>query len=489
MKSLIKILLLAGYTFNAELLEAEISNTEFEFESKRVENKNEFIKIVKSYNPHVILADYELSQWSAIDALELLKEKNYNIPLILVTETKNEKAVVESLKLGIADYIIKGNIKRLPCAIINALKNKEFEEAKFEAEQALKAEFTFRKTIEESMRAGVTIFNKDFIQTYVNLSFCKMAGWSEDELIGKKPPFIYWASTNKEEMLDNLYTLSLTNKTSFEYETKFQKRNGELFDVQVLASVMKDPQGNITGWVEVIHDIKEQKQREAQINASLKEKEILLKEIHHRVKNNMQIISSMLSLQAGCLNDNRIQEVFNESRNRIKALALIHENLYKSKELTQIKFIDYIKDLVHNLFLTYRIGHNKIKFIQDIDDVYFDMDTSINLGIIINELVSNSIKHAFNTPKNTKNIIGIELKDENSKINLIISDNGSGLNNNIDFQNSESLGLQLVNTLVDQIEGTLEVKNNNGTKILIQFNYSIPEDRLSNTVYSTNYLI
>ncbi len=480
MKSPIKIILLEDYAFDAELVELELRDAGLEFEIKRADKKNEFKEILEDYIPHIILADYKLPGWNALDALKFLKEKNCDIPLILVTGTQTEQVAVESMKLGAVDYIIKDSLKRLPNAIINALKNKEFEKARFEAEEALKAEFIFRKTIEDSMLAGVTIYDTGFTQTYVNTAFCKMVGWSKEDLIGKKPPFIYWTKENKEKMLENIYSSSQKNKATIQYETKFQKKNGELFDVQVLSSAMKGCGGNITGWVEVVHDIAEQKQKEELIKASLKEKEVLLKEIHHRVKNNMQIVSSLLSLQAGYLNDEKIQEVFNESRNRIKALALIHENLYKSKELTQINFTNYIKDLINNLFLTYNLNSNKFKFIQEFDDIYFDMDISINLGIIINELVSNSIKRAFQATESSKNIIRIELKDNDGKINLTISDNWSGIKNNADFINSESLSLQLVKTLVDQLEGTLNVNNNNGSGILIQFNYVLDYKRIQN---------
>ena len=471
MNPVIRILLIEDYKFDAELVELELRDAGLEFEISKIDEKNEFKKLLDDFSPDIILADYKLPGWNALDALKFLKEKNYDIPLILVTGTQTEQVAIESMKLGAVDYIIKDNLKRLPNAVINAIKNKEFERGKFDAEEALKAEFTFRKTIEDSMLAGVTTYDTGFTQTYVNTAFCKMVGWPKENLIGKKPPFIYWTAENKEKILENIYSHLQKNIPTIQYETKFQRKNGELFDVQVLSSAMKDSSGRITGWVEVVHDIAEQKQKERQIKASLEEKEILLKEIHHRVKNNMQIVSSLLSLQAGYSDDEKIQEVFNESRNRIKVLALIHENLYKSKELTNINFTNYVKDLVHNLFLTYNLNSDKFKFIQEFDDICFDMDVSINLGIIINELVSNSIKHAFQHSGNSENIIRVKLKGNERKINLTISDNGKGIKKCKDFINSESLGSQLVKTLVDQLEGTMDVKNNGGAEISIQFNY------------------
>jgi PAS domain S-box-containing protein len=365
MKSPIKVLLLEDNTFDAELVDLELRDAGLRFEIIKVDEKKEFKKLLEDYIPDIILADFKLPGWNALDALKFLKEKSYDIPLILVTGTQTEQVAAESMKLGAVDYFIKDSLKRLPNAVINAIKNKEFERAKFNAEKALRAEFNFRKTIEDSMLAGVTTYDTNFIQTYVNTAFCKMIGWTKEDLIGKRPPFIYWTVVNKEKMLENIYSHSQKNIPTIQYETKFQNKDGRLFDVHVLSSAMKDSFDNITGWVEVVYDITEQKRKEKLIKASLKEKEVLLKEIHHRVKNNMQIISSLLSLQAGYLEDEKVQEVFNESRNRIKALALIHENIYKSKELTQINFKNYIKDLVNNLFLTYKLSSNKFKFIQD----------------------------------------------------------------------------------------------------------------------------
>lgn len=142
-------------------------------------------------------------------------------------------------------------------------------------------------------------------------------------------------------------------------------------------------------------DITEIKKAEKNIKSSLKEKEVLLREIHHRVKNNLQIISSLLSLQSGYINDNEALDVFKESQNRIKSMAMIHEMLYKSDCLMKINFGEYIDELTNNLIYNYKISPNTVQIEQNIDNTYFDINTSIPCGLIVNELVSNSLKHAF----------------------------------------------------------------------------------------------
>lgn len=168
---------------------------------------------------------------------------------------------------------------------------------------------------------------------------------------------------------------------------------------------------------------------EEQIKASLAEKEALLKEIHHRVKNNLQIISSLLNLQAEYLQDNQAIEIFKDSQNRIESMALIHEKLYQSKDLAKIEISGYIQDLVTNLFSSYQVNSDAITLNINIEDILLSIDTAIPCGLIINELVTNSLKHAF--PSNKTGEIRIDLcSSPNNKFLLIVSDNGIGFKKN-----------------------------------------------------------
>jgi len=197
---------------------------------------------------------------------------------------------------------------------------------------------------------------------------------------------------------------------------------------------------------------------------SLHEKEVLLKEIHHRVKNNLQIISSLLNLQSGTSHDN--SSAFKESQSRIKSMALIHEKLYQSESLSHIDFSGYVASLTSYLVRSYSLSPN-VTMEMDIQGISLDVDKAIPCGLIINELVSNSLKYAF--PEQRKGLIRINMiKNEGSYL-LIISDNGTGLPIGMDFRNTTSLGLQLVNTLTDQIEGNIELVPGIGTAYRISF--------------------
>lgn len=207
---------------------------------------------------------------------------------------------------------------------------------------------------------------------------------------------------------------------------------------------------------------------EAQLKASLQEKEVLLKEIHHRVKNNLQIISSLLNLQAAYLKDNQALEIFKESQNRIESMALIHEKLYQSKDLAKIDFSDYIQDLVINLFCAYEVHSDAITLKLNIGDVFLGINAAIPCGLIINELVSNSLKYAF--PAGRLGEICIDLHSvSDNKFALTVSDNGIGFPKELDFRNTESLGLQIVIDLITQLSGTIDIDSNKGTKFKIIF--------------------
>ena len=228
-----------------------------------------------------------------------------------------------------------------------------------------------------------------------------------------------------------------------------------------------DSEGNVVQMIEYSLDITERKQAEEQIKSSLQEKEVLLHEIHHRVKNNMQVISSLLNLQEREIGDERLNEIFENCRNRISAMALVHDNLYRSNDLANINFSEYISSLASTLFQTYRTT-GRIALKMDLEDISLSIDSAIPCGLILNELISNSLKHAF--PGDREGEIRIDLcSDSDDNITLIVSNNGVEFPADLDFRNTESLGLQLVNILTQQLDGTIELDRSSGTAFKIRF--------------------
>ncbi len=194
----------------------------------------------------------------------------------------------------------------------------------------------------------------------------------------------------------------------------------------------------------------------------------MLKEIHHRVKNNLQIIASLVHLQSEHIKDSEGLRAFLESRNRINTMALIHEKLYMSPDISRIDFLDYVNELANSLYLSYGIDRRNVALKLDIENVSFDINTAIPLGLIINELVSNALKYAF--PGGIKGEIRIDLhQDDESRFILIIGDNGTGFPEDLDFRNTESLGLRLVISLTGQLGGTIDLDRKGGTTFRIIF--------------------
>ena len=230
--------------------------------------------------------------------------------------------------------------------------------------------------------------------------------------------------------------------------------------------------GEVVGWLASISDITERKKAEEVLaNIEIARK----KEIHHRIKNNLQVISSLLDLQAEqfknkeCIEYSKILEAFKESQDRVISMALIHEELYKGGEFETLNFSLYIKELAENLLQTYSIGNNLSLKLDLTKNIFFDMDIAVPLGIIVNELVTNSLKHAFkgrdrgeirirlNREENGECVRSIN-KDCSTSFALTISDNGVGIDEDLNIENLDSLGLQLVTTLVDQLDGEFVLK-------------------------------
>ncbi|EKQ52054.1 MAG: PAS domain S-box [Methanobacterium sp. Maddingley MBC34] len=244
------------------------------------------------------------------------------------------------------------------------------------------------------------------------------------------------------------------------------KEKNPLF-VSLNSIIILDKEGKFKEFRSVIIDITEGKVAEKEIEKSLAEKEILLKEIHHRVKNNLQVISSLLNLQSEYIKDKTDQELFRESQTRARSMALIHERLYQSTDLRSIDFGEYIKTLTFNLYNTYGCKPDDIQLNLDLEPIPIDINTAIPCGLVINELLSNAMKHAF--PGDRKGEINIKFHQKDHELILSVQDNGIGLPPDMEFENISSLGLKLVNTLVSQIDGEIEINSDSGTNVTIKF--------------------
>lgn len=257
----------------------------------------------------------------------------------------------------------------------------------------------------------------------------------------------------------------ITKGKSHQFEVGFDHPDGKVW-LEIFMNPIYDTEGDVAEISIVAHDIGEKKKISTEIVESLKEKEVMLKEIHHRVKNNLQIISSILNLQSSFVTDENTLEILQESRNRIRSMAIIHENLYRTEDFSSINFADYLMNLVTNLISSYRINDD-IQLVSDIDRIDLVLDQAIPCGLLVNELITNSLKYAWPNQKNAT--IKMGLKEVNGEVLLRIGDNGIGLPMAFEELNTDTLGLQLVVTLVEQLDGKLSVNCENGTEYLVKF--------------------
>ncbi|MCX9012702.1 MAG: response regulator [Candidatus Methanoperedens sp.] len=279
---------------------------------------------------------------------------------------------------------------------------------------------------------------------------------------------------NKVEVITRVKSLLKTkyfhdrlveSKKKIEEQNQILRKARDELEIRV-----QERTSDLTNANEVLQaEITERRRAEDQIRQSLKEKEVLLREIHHRVKNNMQIISSLLRLQSEYIREEKYLDMFKDCQNRIISMSLVHEKLYHSRDLAKIDFKYYITDMVNGLFRSYGFGKDRIKLELNVEDVPLNIDSAIPCGLIINELITNSLKHAF--PGGRSGEIKIVLrKTDGNTLELLASDNGVGIPEDIDIKKTESLGLHLVTLLVNrQLEGEINLDRSKGTEFQIKF--------------------
>jgi len=344
----------------------------------------------------------------------------------------------------------------------------DITELKRTQQALIDSELKYRTLIENMSEVILYVDNSDRI-IFANDNAIKMFGYNKSELIGQIAGEILVDPEYRDYIKDRikLRRHGFTDR----YEAQMKTKTGESIWVEISSAPLKDADGKIIGSIGIHSDITDRKKYENTIETSLKQKDLLLKEIHHRVKNNLQIISSLIKLQSAHVNDKEIHSLFAESQNRIKTMALIHEKLYRSSDISVIEFYDYIKNLVNSLYSSYGISIERVRPVIEFRSIYLDIDTAIPCGLIINELISNCLKYAF--PELRKGKISIDLKELNEcDYMMVIKDDGIGIQRSVDFDNTNSLGLKLVKILSEQLGGTAELIRNNGSEFRISFRRS-----------------
>jgi PAS domain S-box-containing protein len=400
-------------------------------------------------------------------------------PDIAGTETDNLYNYVLKTKKPrnfVTDYGIKGikhyfDINVYPSNRGISVFGKDITEKQMALDSLRRSEEQYRTLFD--LNPGYTILlGVDGVLKGVNDAAVKITGLSRQELINQH--FSDLEIFPEEDIpLHQKEFPKLFNGEPLIYESRIIDKDGAIRLVENHL-IPISYQNEIKHILLIAMDITQRKIAEENIKASLREKEVLIQEIHHRVKNNMQIISSLINLQANRLDDVETKTALKESQNRIKSMALVHEKLYQSEDLSHINFADYVKSMVRGLFYSYNV-EEQVKVLLDVDEVQLNIETAVPCGLIISELVSNSLKYAFPTGIGE---IQISLRKQEDEYELIIGDDGVGFPEELDYQKTESLGLQLVNTLVNQVDGVIELDRSNGTEFKIRFKELLYKERI-----------
>jgi len=423
-----------------------------------VSSGEEAIIVALNKRPDLILMDIILKQKiTGIEAANIIK-KSFDVPIIYLTAYGDEKTIENAKTTFPQAYLLKPfDDNELKLTIEMALYKHNMEA------RLKRSEETYR-TLAENAKDIIFIVSLEDRLVYVNKFAANMLGFEPHELVGKLRQNLFPMEISEKQR--KTIDLAIETQSPVRSESKLALPRCEMWlDTNIIP--LKDKNDKIFAVMGISRDITRQKQIEDALRSSLNEKEILLKEIHHRVKNNMQIISSLINLQSDYATDESTVKMFEDSKNRIRSMALIHEKLYMSEDISFIEFSKYIKSLTSKLLEFYSSKARLITINVISDNITMDIDSAIPCGLIINELVSNAIKYAFPNGNDGNITIHMHLKDENYV--LSVEDDGVGFPEKIDFMNPETLGLQIVHTLTQQLGGIIELENNGFTRFKITF--------------------
>ena len=396
------------------------------------------------------MKDKDKTREQLINELNELRQRNAELEISItrLMQTAEElRALDESLKRSIDEHV------------------KEFGQA----QQELQETRNYLESLFNYANVPIIVWDPEFRITRFSRALEHLTGYMPEEVIGRKLRMLFPEESMDESLAKIESTLGGEYWKSVEMPILCKDGN-VLTALWNSANIYAGDGTTIIATIAQGTDITEIRRSEEQIKASLRDKEALLKEVHHRVKNNLQVISSLLNLQLGYIKDKQVIEIFRESQNRVKLMALIHEKLYQSEDLSVIDFGEYIRELAAYIYYSYRANPSIVALKINAGSVLLDINTAISCGLIINELVSNSLKYAFTECKEGE--IHIELYPDNNMYTLIFSDNGIGFPDDLDFRSTETLGLQLVITLIKQLKGTIEINRSGGTRFKITFPYN-----------------
>jgi PAS domain S-box-containing protein len=341
------------------------------------------------------------------------------------------------------------------------------------AEDALRREQLLKARLMETSPAGIVMVGLDGRVTFANPQAERVLGLRHDDVIRRSYNSPEWHVTDldgqpfPDESLPFRRVME-TGRPVSDVRHAIQWPDGRRVLLSINGAPLFDRSGKIEGMVATIEDITPMVESERKLKDSLREKEALLREVHHRVKNNLQVICSLLNLQSRHVTDPAALRAFKDSESRVRAMSFVHEKLYMSRDFGLIDFSIYVKSLAEELMRSYRVEQDTVSLDLKLEDVRLGIDVAVPLGMILNELVSNCLKHAF--PGGRRGEISVTLtKSAGGEVSLSVADNGAGFPQGADFRGMKSMGMMMVSTLAEQLEGTVAMEQAGGTRFTITF--------------------
>lgn len=323
------------------------------------------------------------------------------------------------------------------------------------------------KTVFEKAGAGIVVMDSEGRWLEANPCFLRMLGYEMGELYQLTGADISHPDDRGMTMA-KLVDLAAGNDDCIRVEKRYLHKDGHTVWLEVAVTPLRDESGTTNAFIGVCSDITGRRRRDEETNRLLGEKELLLKEVHHRIKNNMTTITSLLSIQSGGLRDQAAREIIREARSRIQSMVLLYDKLYQSARIGIIDLGSYVSDLVTDISLAYSLEAGTIEVRQDIEPVQADARIALPVGIIVNELVTNIFKYAF--PDGRRGVAGVTMREVvPGRVRIVIRDDGIGLADTVDPVNPESFGLRLVNMLVKQLRGELAFERAGGSLFTVAF--------------------
>lgn len=444
----IRVLILEDRPEDAELMVHELRRSWFDPACVRLETESEYLEQLKS-PPDVILADYRMPQLDAPRALELVQGLGLDIPFLVVSGAIGEDAAVAMMRQGATDYLLKDRLRRLGPAVRRALADRQIRQEKREAELALRASEARFYSFMNHSPALAFIKDRDGRILYMNNTCEQVWTMSLPHCEGKLDHELWPAAAAARLRAGDLSVLKSGNPSHIVEELCLA--GGDIRHLLSYRFPFSDATGcRILGGISI--DITEQIRTERALAAALAAQETLLKEVHHRVKNNLQIISSLLNMQAELCGPEQ-RAVLQDSQLRVQSMALIHDRLCGNNDLEHVDFREYVETLARELFAAHGVGSDRVQLRLALDPVSLELNQAIPCGLILNELVNNALKYAF--PGARTGEIRIELHcDEQDRVMLRVADDGVGMPPVANRK--KTLGLGIVDVLTRQLGGTLK---------------------------------